>query len=493
MVRFRVQPSDIAIPKDNPFEKDRLDRKETVEILAGLIGSVKGPCVLGIDADWGNGKTTFLRMLNQYLVNKGVAVVNFNAWECDYASDPLIAISTEIDDAMKEYAEEYKVEIKEKILIAMKRAKELLQSRTPAILRSLLAQVPVAGPALGEVIDGLAATYADERLSAYRQARKSVEQFRSALRDMAGSVSQSGKDFPLVLMIDELDRCRPSYAVELLEVAKHLFSVDGIVFVLAVNRRELAHSIQALYGNSFDAPGYLGRFFDVDFRLPDPDRSDFIKSTIESVGIPRYLRRTSDRDGVRELPSLESLFETFFGESTVSLRTVARAVHHLGLVYASMADNRLVLATTSAVLLILRTIDRNLYYRFVGGLASDLDVVDSVVERFGMDARTEHERTFVEFEAWIVVSQVERDHGTRLIMGDIVDTPLMERYKAVVAERESEADSFATQEFKRARDVLGLVAALVRESRGSLVIRFQATVQRIELLSPDLGDRDSDA
>ena len=100
IVRIRVQPSDIQIPKDNPFEHDRLDRKETVEILAGLIGSVEGPCVLGIDADWGNGKTTFLRMLNQCLVNKGIPVVSFNAWESDYASDPFTAIATELTDVL---------------------------------------------------------------------------------------------------------------------------------------------------------------------------------------------------------------------------------------------------------------------------------------------------------------------------------------------------------------------------------------------------------
>ena len=49
-------------------------------------------------------------------------------------------------------------------------------------------------------------------------------------------------------MVDELDRCRPSYAVELPEVVKHLFTVDGVVFVIAVNRAELTHSIRALYG-----------------------------------------------------------------------------------------------------------------------------------------------------------------------------------------------------------------------------------------------------
>ena len=52
---------------------------------------------------------------------------------------------------------------------------------------------------------------------------------------------------PLIVMIDELDRCRPSFAVEFLETAKHLFAVDQVVFVLAVNRKELAHAVKALY------------------------------------------------------------------------------------------------------------------------------------------------------------------------------------------------------------------------------------------------------
>ena len=230
----------------------------------------------------------------------------------------------------------------------------------------------------------------------------------------------------------------------------------------------------------------------MDFRLPDPDRSDFIKSTIESVGIPRYLRRTSDRDGFRELSSLESLFETFFGESTVSLRTVARAVHHLGLVYASMADNRLVLGTISAVLLILRTINRDLYYRFVNGLASDLNVVDSVFEQLGMDARTKPQSTVTEFEVWIVAFQLERDLGSAFFSEDAPDTPLMERYRAIVAKAESEADSLPTGETQRAQNVLSGVQTLIKEFRHNKSPRFQGTVQRIELFSPDLGNRDSD-
>ncbi len=96
------------------------------------------------------------------------------------------------------------------------------------------------------------------------------------------------KERPLIVMIDELDRCRPSYAIELLEVAKHLFSVDHIVFVLAVNRSELAHSIRALYGSDFDAEGYLRRFFDVDFRLPEPDRKSFIDAMMDTQQIKKH-------------------------------------------------------------------------------------------------------------------------------------------------------------------------------------------------------------
>ena len=101
---------------------------------------------------------------------------------------------------------------------------------------------------------------------------------------MAASLAQS-ECHPLIVMIDELDRCRPSYAVELLKVAKHLFDVDKAVFVLAVNRDELTHSINALYGNDFDATGYLRRFVDIDFQLPNPDRRAFIDTMIKSVNL----------------------------------------------------------------------------------------------------------------------------------------------------------------------------------------------------------------
>ena len=72
----------------------------------------------------------------------------------------------------------------------------------------------------------------------------------------------------LVIFIDELDRCKPSYAVQLLERIKHYFSNDRITFVFSVNVEELQHTVRRYYGDGFDASRYLDRFFDYRMALP---------------------------------------------------------------------------------------------------------------------------------------------------------------------------------------------------------------------------------
>ena len=99
---FRVQPPPIDIPEDDPFSNDLLDRRESAEVLTHLLASIEGPCVLAVDAAWGNGKTTFLGMWSQHLRNEGFPVVGFNAWETDFSEDPFIALSTELTEGLDE-------------------------------------------------------------------------------------------------------------------------------------------------------------------------------------------------------------------------------------------------------------------------------------------------------------------------------------------------------------------------------------------------------
>ena len=492
MARTQVQPREVVVPEDDPYKYDLLDRRDSVEVLARLIGSIDGPCVLGIDAPWGDGKTTYLRMLDRHFRKDGIPVVSFNAWESDFSTDPFVAIFAELTEALKN-AQESESNTPGAVKQALQKATEIFRNRKLAVVRSLLTAIPEIGPALAALLDGFSADDVDGPLMTYHQAKGSVNDFKTALSEAARATSES-RDHPfLVLMIDELDRCRPSYAIELLEVAKHLFSVPGVVFVLAVNRAELAHSIQAVYGQEFDAQGYLGRFFDVDFRLPEPNRSSFLKSTIQSVGIRQYLQRTREQARSREFSTLESLLDTFFAKSAVSLRTAARAIHHLGLVYAAMADNRLILGTTTAVLMILRTLDRGLYHRFVNGRAADSDVADSVIASLGTSFRSERRRDAIAFEAWVIRSQLERDQFDALINGNAVDTPLMERYRSAVTQSESDPGQSHQPAVSHAREVLELVSS-IGQGRGRYEgIKFDAVVKRIELLSPDFDGQDSSA
>src|SRR5262249_46073278 len=99
-----------------------------------------------------------------------------------------------------------------------------------------------------------------DALDKYNSERKSLEAFTEALKSFADQVRAPKCSLhrpPVVFFVDELDRCRPDYAVEFLEVAKHLFSVEGMVFVLAINAAQLANAIRSLYGEKFDAERYL--------------------------------------------------------------------------------------------------------------------------------------------------------------------------------------------------------------------------------------------
>ena len=471
---IRIQPREIEVPTGDPFKNDLLERKVPAEVLTSLIDSIDGPCALAVDAAWGNGKTTFLKMWSQHLRNQKFPVVRFNAWENDFSGDPFVALSTELTEGLHEYKDE---SLRTKIDKVKNGAKEVLRRAVPGTIQLAAANVPVVGSALGQAI----ASYAEGRLAEYQQSQKSVAAFRRVLQDMAEELSTT-TEHPLIVMIDELDRCRPSYAVELLEVAKHLFSVDHIVFVLAVNRSELAHSIRALYGSGFDAGGYLRRFFDVDFRLPAPDRDAFIDARLDAIQISDYFERTSDLN-VRaddEEEAVRNLLKGFFGAHDISLRRIAQAIHRLGLVYASLPSSLRSFAITAAVVLIVRTIDQDLYNKFfIRREISDLDVVDGVFSRAVVrDLQQQHEGCL--FEAMIILAP--RESGP-------IDSPLLQRYQELVDASGLDHASRNLDQ-KHAQEVINMVQFRkgVAETQ---MFGFKQSVKRLELLSSDLIDERS--
>ena len=410
---MRIQPPDIEVPEDDPFKNDLLGREETVKVLTHIVRSIEGPCVLSVDAAWGAGKTTFLNIWAQHLRNEGFPVVGFNAWETDFSEEPFIALSTELTVGLNQECEKcaddsLKESLKKKVNDVKGKAKEVARSLIPGIIKAAAAGIPLVGGELGQAL----ASLAEEKLNAYEEARKSVKDFNRTLEEMAESLAESKEGRPLVVVIDELDRCRPSYAVELLEVAKHIFAVDHVVFVLGVNRSELAHSVKALYGNDFDAWGYLGRFFDLDFRLPEPDRTAFITAMLDAIRIEDYYRRTKDEMGQKYAHNIPELLQAFFIAPDLSFRRVAQAIHHLGLVLATLGSDQRSFLISTVVALILRTINIDLYFRFVAGEVSDLEVVDAVFNRPGARIPREKYESHL-FEA-VIIAATHEEAATHL-------------------------------------------------------------------------------
>ena len=102
---------------------------------------------------------------------------------------------------------------------------------------------------------------------------------------------------PLIFIIDELDRCRPTFAIELLERVKHIFDIPNMIFVFGINRSELCSSLQSIYGE-IDAGVYLRRFFDMEFSLPEIDSEPFCKSLMEKYKLNDFFSELSKNTNI---------------------------------------------------------------------------------------------------------------------------------------------------------------------------------------------------
>ena len=306
---------------DTVWANDRLNREEDAEFLLSFLSArshqkaaaSQGSYVLNLDAAWGEGKTFFMSRFAEFVRDRGHPVVFLNAWEDDHADDPLTAIMAEIDQyittentinnfsntkilsAYQSVRSNYKEMIALGLQSGGKRwAKYLIGEGVEEISDLAFEKDNIetkngateAEKATAESLSALADTmidrYAATRIAAFKKAKTSFNRFRHSLGALILSIhDNNSSELPMFILIDELDRCRPLYAIAMLERIKHLFDVNNIVFILSTDTKQMMHSIKAIYGSEFDSGRYLQRFFDRTYELPRPDRVQIIKGVIE--------------------------------------------------------------------------------------------------------------------------------------------------------------------------------------------------------------------
>lgn len=329
--------NDISIPFDNPFVNDQLERKKIVENLSKLIYSTKQSFVISLEAPWGFGKTTFIRMWKSYLESKGNTCIYFNAWETDFVEDPLISFVGEISKFINDRKSNSKIKSQLRKLqdVSGKIAKRVLPITIQIATQGVLSQDSVKK--FSEVIfsssdevAGFFSELAKEKILQYENDKKGIDDFKQELEKFAALVvDEAGENkSPLVIFIDELDRCNPVFALALLERIKHFFSVNGIVFVLGIDRRQLEYSAQSVYGQKMEVDGYLRKFIDYSYKLPTPTNEAFARYLFDKFDLGEFVSNELKNLTIRTFSRLANVFnfslrvqEQCFTEINLVLRT----------------------------------------------------------------------------------------------------------------------------------------------------------------------------
>ncbi len=277
---LKFKSTEIDIDKDNPWADDKLNRKKLADALTNFIVGLPDYMVFSLNGSWGSGKSFMLKRWQLDLRLNGFSAIYFNAWEDDYYNDPLIAIIGQLKEYMGHEWDS-----------VAKYAMPFIKAGANIAIKAIT----------GGCADLNGMETSQNVFDEYNEARVNIQKLKQEIISAIQETASNGKKLPLVFIIDELDRCRPTFAIELLERIKHIFNIQNIVFVLGIDREQLGHSIKCVYGQDMDVEGYLHRFIDMNFRLPDVDPAVFCDHLFRHWGIEDYFCRKADCHGAGKM------------------------------------------------------------------------------------------------------------------------------------------------------------------------------------------------
>lgn len=262
------------------YKKDMWGRNVDVRAFVELLNSIEESCSIAIDARWGSGKTFFVKQVKMVL-----DAFNVNSSQMDEETRDSITLSygqsgnaaeVKLQPQVAVYYDAWANDNDEDPVLSLVYA--IMQSvntdfnfKNGVDCLSLIASI-------AEVISGRSITAIREALEKEdpMEHLRSQKDLHAKISDFLDSVLPE-RGNRLVVFVDELDRCKPTFAVRLLERIKHYFDNDRITFVFSVNATELQHTIKKHYGNDFNATRYLDRFFDIPISLPPIDMDRFYR------------------------------------------------------------------------------------------------------------------------------------------------------------------------------------------------------------------------
>lgn len=285
MKRLTLEATD-----ENIYDSIRADsfcRNADVKEFIEMLDTIEGNMFISLDGRWGEGKSFYVRQIEQTLkyitkkkwnenksdkgdnieiyfkntildsieLDKSYLPIYYNAWIYDNHDDPLMSL----------------------LLTIIKKSEQYLETKLNSTIgEKVSALLSAASLTIGKFqfnIDGDRTKKAIEGKDILESVKTS-EEIREGVKKILNEVIVENAE-KFVIFIDELDRCKPSYAIEMLERIKHYFDDERIIFVVSVNKEQLVHTISKYYGIGFDSTGYLNKFFDLNIHMPILKQSSY--------------------------------------------------------------------------------------------------------------------------------------------------------------------------------------------------------------------------
>ena len=197
-------------------------------------------------------------------------------------------------------------------------------------------------------------------LTEYQELKQVLSDFKTGLKEIISNLN----DRNIYIFVDELERCRPIFAIELLEAIKHLFNVKGLVFILGIDRSQLKHTISNIYGCGMDGEGYLRRFIDLELELPKPDIKIFTNYLQQKFEIKNNLENTN-QNWVIGYNEFNRYFNIFASLYPLHLREIEQIYAKFNVITKMLDENVIKITPILALLIILKVKDRKLYDEFI--------------------------------------------------------------------------------------------------------------------------------
>ena len=354
MIKQRGDMETQTLEKPTFDTQDEFNRKPIAENIIRLLTSPIDLSPMVIDGGWGTGKTEFCQKLIRLMQQqrRNYQPVYIDAFRSDHSGEPLLALLAEIIKACTpedtgEQPSEQRKNITRKIAkaagfvmktVAKAAVGHVLKQNTDDLAEGLQ-QIMNDGQdadSLAETVTDAAATIASHTIDATVEAllKEQIEAEKN-LKTLKACLKELAAEKPIILFIDELDRCRPDYAVDMLEVIKHVFDVENVKVVLVTNTKQLRAAINHRYGVAVDAQKYLDKFLKYSFALPDKIVAPFgmIQALVSVEYFKQLIRKSRMASQLQALIDERSPIIGFISDmierNNISLRETERLVRFL--------------------------------------------------------------------------------------------------------------------------------------------------------------------